>query len=57
MKSITYRAVKNGNGYVNAALLPTSHRQAKWANTWGLVIAGGLLLATVTFVCLMLFAA
>ena len=56
MKSITYKVMKDG-GYVNASLMPTAHREAKGANTWGLVIAGALLLATATFVCLMLFAA
>jgi len=58
MSTITYKATKNGGvGYVSASLISTSHRQAKGANTWGLVIAGALLLATATFVCLLLLTA
>ena len=56
--TITYKATKNGGvGYVSASLISSSHRQAKGANTWGLVIAGALLLATATFVCLLLLTA
>jgi len=58
MSTITYKATKNGGvGYVSASLISSSHRQAKGANTWGLVIAGALLLATATFICLLLLTA
>jgi hypothetical protein len=58
MSTITYKATKNGSvGYVSASLISSSHRQAKGTNTWGLVIAGALLLATATFVCLLLLTA
>jgi hypothetical protein len=58
MSTITYKATKNGGvGYVSTSLASTCHREPKSANTWGLVIAGALLLATATFVCLLLLTA
>lgn len=58
MSTITYKATKNGSvGYVSTSLASTCHREPKSANTWGLVIAGALLLATATFVCLLLLTA
>jgi hypothetical protein len=58
MKSITFKVTKNGQGYLNTAWVPANHsEQAHGSNTWGFVIAGGLLLATATLVCLLLLAA
>lgn len=53
MKSIAFKVVRGGPGYVSAGLVPSS-QAAKRAHTRGLLIGGFLLLATATFVCLML---
>ena len=58
MKSITFKVTKNGQGYLNTAWVPANHsEEARKTSAWGLVIAGAVLLATATFVCLLLFAA
>lgn len=58
MKSVTFKVTKNGQGYLNTILVPGNHsEEARGTSTWGFVIAGGLLLATATFVCLLLLAA
>jgi len=58
MKSITFKVTRNGKGYLNTAWVPANHsEEAHGTNTWGLVIAGGLLLATATFICLLLLKA
>jgi hypothetical protein len=55
MKSISFKVTRNGRGYINTVLVPANHsEEAPSANTWGFVIAGGLLLATATFICLLL---
>jgi hypothetical protein len=56
MKSITYKVIKDGYEDVNTVLVPANHTEASRPSTWGLVIAGALLLLTVTFVCLVLLA-
>jgi hypothetical protein len=58
MKSITYKVMKNGREDMTTVLVPANHTEAEASRpgTWGLVIAGALLLLTVTFVCLMLLA-
>jgi hypothetical protein len=58
MKSITFKVTRNGRGYLNTGWVPANHsEQAHGGNTWGFVIAGAILLATATFVCLLLLAA
>jgi hypothetical protein len=54
MKSIAFKVVRGGPGYVSAGLVPSSRAGTKHAHTRGLLIGGFLLLATATFVCLML---
>jgi hypothetical protein len=56
MKSITYKVMRDGHEDVATAFVPANHTEASPPSTWGLVIAGALLLLTVTFVCLMLLA-
>ncbi|MDB6068417.1 MAG: hypothetical protein JWR26_4625 [Pedosphaera sp.] len=56
MKSITYKVIKDGYEDMNTVLVPANHTEASRPGTWGLVIAGALLLLTVTFVCLVLLA-
>jgi hypothetical protein len=56
MKSITFKAGKNGS--LHSALVPANRsEEARGDNTWGFVIAGAILLATVGFVCLLLLKA
>lgn len=58
MKSITFKVTRNGRGYLNTLWVPANHsEEVRGTNTWGFVIAGGLLLATATFVCLLLLKA
>jgi len=57
MKSISFTVMKNGRGYVRTGLVPGNHSEARKADTWGMVIAGSLLLITATFICLLLLAA
>ena len=58
MKSITFKVTRNRQGYLKTAWVPANHsEEARGTNTWGFVIAGGLLLATATFVCLLLLKA
>ncbi len=54
IKMITFKAIKNGRGYVLSPVVPANHSEARVGSAWGLVIAGGLVLITATFVCLML---
>jgi hypothetical protein len=57
MKSITFKVTRNGRGYLNTVWVPANHsEEARGSHTWGFVIAGGLLLATATFICLLLLA-
>jgi hypothetical protein len=57
MKSVTFKVTKNGKGYLNTVWVPANHsEEARSGGTWGFVIAGGLLLATASFVCLLLLA-
>jgi hypothetical protein len=57
MKAITFTAMKDGKGYVKTALVAGNRSEGQRADTWGMVIAGGLLLVTATFICLLLFGA
>jgi hypothetical protein len=57
MKAVTFKVTKNGKGYLNTVWVPSNHsEEARSGGTWGFVIAGSLLLATATFVCLLLLA-
>ena len=56
MKTISYTVAKDGRDYVNTALVPENHSEIAGGGPWGLVIAGGLLLVTATFICLLLLA-
>jgi hypothetical protein len=56
MKSITLKVSKNGE--LQTILVPANHSdEARGSNTWVFVIAGGILVATATFVCLLLLKA
>ncbi|MDB6022507.1 MAG: hypothetical protein JWQ04_2364 [Pedosphaera sp.] len=57
MIAITAKAMRHGRKMVTAVLVPANHTEASTSSAWGLVIAGGLLLAATTFICLLLFAA
>jgi hypothetical protein len=48
MKSISFRAVKNSNGYVRSAFV--GNAGSKSSNAWGMVIAAALLILTAAFV-------
>lgn len=54
MKTITFKAIKNGRGYITSTVVPSNNSEAKGENAWGLVIAGALVLITATLVCLLL---
>ena len=54
MKAIVYKAVKNGRGYVETAYVPRNRSQKSRSSKWELIFAGGLVLLTATFVCLLL---
>ncbi len=54
MKTIAFKAVKNGKGYVTSTVVPANHSDARSGSAWGFVIAGVLAIATAAFVCLML---
>jgi len=57
MKSITFKVTRNGRGYLNTIYVPANHsEEARGGGTWAFVIAGSLLLATATFICLLLLA-
>lgn len=53
MKSIAFRADKNGNGYVRTAFVGNAQETGA-SGKMGLLIVGILLTVTATFVCLML---
>jgi hypothetical protein len=54
MKTISFKAIKNGHGYITSTVVPANSSEARIGSAWGLVIAGGLVLITATFVCLLL---
>lgn len=54
MKTVTFKAIKNGRGYITSTVVPANNSEARGGSPWGFVIAGGLVLITATFVCLML---
>ncbi len=54
MKTITFKAIKNGRGYITSTVVPGNNSEARGENAWGLVIAGALVLITATLVCLLL---
>lgn len=56
MKTISYTVVKEGRDYVNTIVVPENHSESTGTSAWGMVIAGGLLLVTATFICLLLLA-
>ena len=57
MKSVPFKVTRNGRGYLNTVWVPANHsEQARSGGTWGFVIAGSLLVATATFICLLLLA-
>jgi hypothetical protein len=59
MVRITGKVQKDGHTAWYTTAVPGNHSEARGTlpNTWGLVIAGGLVLLTSTLVCLLLFAA
>jgi len=56
MKTISYTAAKDGRDYVSTMIVPEHHSEYTGGGPWGMVIAGGLLLVTATFICLLLLA-
>ena len=56
MMAITGKVIRNGRKLVATVLVPGDHTEASGTGAWGLVIAGGLLLAAATFICLILLA-
>lgn len=56
MVTITGKVTRHGHNTLETVLVPGNHTEASGTGTWGLVIAGGLLLATVSFVSLIVFA-
>lgn len=57
MKSVTFKVTRNGQGYLNTVWVPANHsEEARNTGAWGFVIAGVVLLATATFICLVLLA-
>jgi hypothetical protein len=57
MKVMSFKANKNDKrGYVVASYVPGNQTEARGADKWGMTIAGGLLLLTTIFVCLLLLA-
>jgi hypothetical protein len=54
MKSIAFRVIKGGPGYIRTALVPSTQAARKNSNISSLVMGAFLLLATAAFVCLML---
>jgi hypothetical protein len=54
MKTINYKAARNGNGPATKVMIPENHLEAAGTNIMGLVIAAVLLLALAGFVCLLL---
>jgi hypothetical protein len=56
MKTISYTVVKEGRDYVNTIIVPENHSDSAVGGPWGMVIAGGLLVVTATFICLLLLA-
>jgi hypothetical protein len=57
MKSVTFKVTRNGRDYLNTMWVPANHsEEARGTSAWGIVIAGGVLLAMATFFCLLLLA-
>lgn len=56
MRTVSYTVVKNGRDYVNTMVVPGNNSETVHGSAWGLVIAGALLVVTVTFICLLLLA-
>ncbi len=50
MKSISFRAVKNSNGYVRSAFVGNAETESKYSGVWGLVITSALVLLTASAV-------
>jgi hypothetical protein len=57
MITIVGKVTRHGRRSLEKAVVPANHTEAQGVSTWGLVIAGGLLLLTTTFICLILFKA
>ena len=54
MKSISFQAVRNGNGYVRPTYSFSEPTEAGRPSTRGMLLAGALLALTALFMCLML---
>lgn len=54
MKCISFRAIQNGNGYVQSSFVSGDTSDASHPGVGGLIVAGVLLTLTATFMCLML---
>jgi hypothetical protein len=57
MIAILGKATRHGRKTLEKVMVPANHSEAQGVGTWGLVIAGTLLLLTTTFICLILFKA
>ena len=54
MVAIVGKVTRHGRNTMETVLVPGNHTEASGTATWGLVIAGGLLLVTVSFVSIIL---
>jgi len=57
MIAIISKVTRHGRKTLEKVMVPANHTEAQGTGAWGLVIAGGLLLLTATFICLILFKA
>lgn len=56
MKSIAFRAIKDGNGYVRSSFVGNTESEARPHVAWEIVIVGGMLVLSAAIVWLFLFA-
>ena len=56
MKAINYRVNLNGHARIATALVPANHTEAVGINKWGLLIAGVLLVLTLSFFSVLILA-
>jgi hypothetical protein len=56
MITITGKVKKHGHETIEQVAVPANHTEASGERSWGMVIAGALLLLAATLICLLLFA-
>jgi hypothetical protein len=55
MITITGKVKRHGHETTEQVSVPANHTEASGGRSWGMVIAGGLLLLAATLICLLLF--